>query len=122
MYFRIKWLPNAASPTNIGDFGVCMQAFTSSQDILGFVGTGWYGEGQQVVQIGSETAYPAGEYYQETTINAAMLALINASGWGLNVKFANYIGGNTNTNDSITLANFGYIDLTAAGIVPVGVT
>lgn len=100
--------------TNAGTWTFILQ-----DSVLGGLGGVFYGNsvGSIVVngqaQVGSESAYPAGEFYTEITIPAG------AGGVGsVNVHFGTTAGGATsNVGDSVTFANPVALNLTQLGIV-----
>lgn len=113
LYFRVKWLPLAVSPTNFGDFIVGLHDSGGTM-IAGIAGGVTFGIGNQInAPIGNETNYVAGDFYQEyTVLPASVGTTIN-----LYVYCGAYGQSFMNTNDSLTIANLQVVNLTQAGLL-----
>jgi lysophospholipase L1-like esterase len=104
---RIKWVPDPAVVTQVGDIDIT--ARTSTQQAAGLVVTQTVNQNDDTYPIGGTTDYPAGDFYQEfisrTTGNFYEALWLTRR-----------TGGASNANDRLTVSNMSIINLTAAGL------
>lgn len=111
--FRVKWLPRAVAPANVGDFAVCLRT-GGGLVVAGVVGPSFNGR-NDTCQIGGEPGYDSGYAYFEFIVNAAMLAGPTTLDGSITMGVSNNSLGNSNVGDSLTLANIQVINLTQEG-------
>jgi lysophospholipase L1-like esterase len=111
LYFRVKWLPLAVTPTAFGDFQVVVHD-SGGTTVAGLAAGVTFGLGNVInAQIGGEANYVAGDFYEEFTVVASQSAS------NLYVYAGAYGQTYLNTNDSLTIANLQIVNLTQAGIL-----
>lgn len=116
--FRVQWLPNAASPTNFGDFACGLFNPFNGHWLAGFVDSTNIGGLNYAYQIGAETVaagqannYAAGHFYQEYIVSSAETTPY------LYIKLQSNGGNNSNSGDILKVAMPQIVNLTAIGAV-----
>lgn len=113
MRFKVKWLPRAVAPANVGDFAVCIRN-GNGQICAGVAGPS-FNSRNDTCPIGGEPGYDAGLAYFEFIVNAAMLAGPTTINPSITMGVSNAALTNSNVGDSLTVANLEFINLTAEG-------
>lgn len=108
---RIKWIPSAAATA--GGFRLVLLNGGVLLAGLAFQIQGPTFTGVVQAPIGSEAAFPAGDFYQEFTVQPANVGNLTPNyGLGLVTGFTS-----SNVGDSVTIANVRVVNLTTQGIV-----
>lgn len=115
--FRVKvvpqnpnWTPAATTPMT---FFVGILDSTNGSQLAGLTGMASVGGDTSCAQVGSETGYPAGDFYCEYTVSQAVVTDVPE----IYVGLANFTNNISNSGDVLVVANLQVVNLTKAGIL-----